>query len=243
MEYMVSDYFVELSKYFELSAAIVDSYWQDMNRDYRFLSDINDKVKDVPEFSGVRFVNPGQLRTYRCLLYLITRIVKPAMFLETGVHNGMGSAFILLAMEHNRHGMLCSIDLPEVVDQRILDQGTPRLPRTKSPGWIIPDNLRHRHRLEIGAAEVVLPRVLAEYGQIDCFVHDSDHCYHHIMFEIGLVWHYLKVGGTLVVDNIEQTMAFADFATGVKAPSLIVSTFKGDERTWQHGLLRKVRES
>jgi hypothetical protein len=59
------------------------------------------------------------------------------------------------------------------------------------------------------------------------------------MFEMGLAWRYLVEGGYLMADNVEQNPSFADFAKGVQAPSVVVSTFEGEDRTWQHGLLMK----
>ncbi|HAM72379.1 MAG TPA: hypothetical protein DCM86_12115, partial [Verrucomicrobiales bacterium] len=88
-------------------------------------------------------------------------------------------------------------------------------------------------------AEVLLPRLLADRQSVDVFLHDSDHSYPHILFEMAAAWRYLVPGGHILVDNIEQNAAFGDFARGVGADSLVVSTFQGPQRTWQHGLLRK----
>lgn len=214
-------------------------YLTDLRADKWFLSAINEAIADVPEFSGRQFRDVAELRTYRILLYLAARHRKPEVFIETGVQNGMSSAFILLGLLHNEYGKLISIDLPPV-DERILAQGTNPLPGGKGPGWIVPDYLRSRHTLCLGRAESLLPQVLDQEGSIDIFLHDSDHSYSHIMFEISLAWAYLKPGGLIMVDNIEQNSAFADFVRGVEATRhAVVSTFDSQERTWQHGLLAK----
>lgn len=238
MEFSVDQYFDRLAAYWGVETSDLRCYLNDLDADADFLSAINDKIRDVDTFAGVQFSSASQMRTYRILLYLATRVAKPEIFVETGVHNGMSSAFILLAMAHNDDGTLYSIDLPPF-EQRIIDQGTRPMPKDCLPGWIIPEQLRERHRLHLGPAETLLPGILAAQGQVDLFVHDSDHCYSHVMFEIGLAWRYLAASGMIVIDNIEQNAAFGDFARGVDAPSMVVSTFNGPDRIWQHGLIRK----
>ena len=238
MELSIEQYFGMLADRWEIQEERLLAYWGELNADRRFIDSINVSIYDVPNFSGVYFESVSRMHVYRCLLYLLTRVLRPEIFVETGVQNGMSSAFILQAMEHNGCGALHSIDRPPI-QQYILDQGTPALPKDKSPGWIIPSYLRHRHRLVLGAAEVQLPILMAELPRVDVFVHDSDHSYSHVMFEIGLAWHYLTEGGCILVDNIEQSAAFSDFARGVGAPSFVVSSFDGPDRVWQHGILSK----
>jgi predicted O-methyltransferase YrrM len=239
MEFSIEHYFAQLARLWETDESTLRGYWSDLTGDGQFIAAINDQIRDVDAFAGKQFVHAGEMRAYRCMLYLVTRVSKPKTFVETGVQNGMSSAFILLGLRHENAGMLYSIDLPPV-DQRILDQGTPPLPGGKGCGWIIPDYLRDRHELLLGAAEELLPQVLAKNDSVDVFLHDSDHSYSHIMFEVGLAWRYLAAGGHILVDNVEQNAAFADFARGVAAPSIVVSTFDGPDRIWRHGVLRKL---
>ena len=240
MEYPIEHYFVPLAKLWDVEESTLRGYWADLSGDQEFISAINDQIRGVDAFAGKQFVHAGEMRAYRCMLYLVTRVAKPRVFVETGVQNGMSSAFILLGMHHAGAGGLFSVDLPPV-EQRILDQGTPPLPEGKSCGWIIPPYLRNRHDLLLGPAEELLPQVFAKQTSVDVFLHDSDHSYSHIMFEIGLAWRYLVPGGHILVDNVEQNASFADFTRGVEAPSMVVSTFDGPDRVWQHGVLRKPR--
>jgi predicted O-methyltransferase YrrM len=238
VEFGIDRSFPELSALIKVDEDVLRGYYSDLENDTSFLEAINDNIRDVPEFAGKNFKSAAELRAYRCLLYLITRVAQPEIFIETGVLNGLGSSFILLGLQHNKRGTLYSIDLPPV-DLRILSQGTYPLPEGKEPGWIIPDHLRDRHRLLLGPAERLLPQTLTDLGRVDVFLHDSDHSYSHMMFEMGLAWRYLVEGGYLMADNVEQNPSFADFAKGVQAPSVVVSTFEGADRTWQHGLLMK----
>jgi predicted O-methyltransferase YrrM len=237
-EFSTEHYFPELARHWGSDEAQLRRWWEELNGDRRFLAAINDAIRDVADFQGKQFAKASEMRVYRCLLYLAVRALRPQIFVETGVQNGMSSAFILLGMEHNGFGTLCSVDLPPV-EARILEQGTNPLPKDKAPGWIIPDYLRPHHELNLGAAEQLLPALFGRRGTIDVFLHDSDHSYSHIAFEMGLAWRYLKPSGWIMVDNIEQNDAYADFARGVGGAAFVVSTFNDPDRVWQHGLLQK----
>jgi predicted O-methyltransferase YrrM len=229
-----------LSKAWDIAQERLQAYYDELQASHIFLSAINRAILEVPEFAGVQFIHVSELRLYRCLLYLFTRAFRPEVFVETGVLNGFSSAFVLLAMEHNSAGTLHSIDLP-VVDERIRAQGTGPLPQGKVPGWAIPDELRTRHQLLLGDARVLLPQELERHGSIDVFLHDSDHSYEHMMFEMALAWPYLRAGGWLLCDNVELNDAFADFVRGVRAASSVVASFDHPERTWKHGMVRKQK--
>lgn len=239
MEHSVESYLPALAAFWETPLAELQAYWRELCGASDFLADINRAIADVPEFAGKRFTHPGEMRAYRCLLYLCTRVLRPRQFVETGVQNGMSSAFILLGMAHNDEGHLHSVDLPPQ-DARILAQGTNPLPAGKAPGWLIPKSLRQRHTLVLAPAEEALPRLLAMLEQVDVFLHDSDHSYEHVMFEVGLAWRYLSAQGCLIIDNVEQNAAFTDFAQGVGAKAMDVASFEGAGRVWRHGLLRKA---
>lgn len=227
-----------LAEVLQKPIAELEEYWRELRAEPRFLESINESIRGVPEFSGKEFVHPEELRPYRCMLYLFTRAIRPGTFVETGVHNGLGSAFILLAMHRNGSGILHSVDLPPA-EQFILDQGNRTMPQGSTSGWLIPRYLRDRHRLHIGRAQEELPRLLSEMGSLDVFLHDSDHSYQHMMFEMGLAWDYVNRGGWLLCDNIEANSAWTDFTAGVGGRPYTVFSFNTPERVWKHGLMRK----
>jgi predicted O-methyltransferase YrrM len=217
---------------------LVEGYLADLEASTDFLDALNASVDDVPEFEGVHFTKVDDLRLYRCLLYVLVRVTQAETFVETGTLNGFSSAFILLGMHHNGGGTLYSIDLPSL-DSRLLSQGTAQLPEGKEPGWVIPQFLRSRHQLLLGPAQVVLPEVAGRLGELDVFLHDSDHSYPHMMFEMAFAWLHLRPGGVLVCDNVEQHDGFYDFARGVGLEPFVAASFDSPERTWKHGVLRK----
>ncbi len=231
-----------LAQAFGCALTELNGYWTDLQADAEFLADINRAVAGVPEFHGKSFSHPSEFRAYRCMLYLLTRALRPGLFVETGVHNGLGSAFVLLALQHNGRGTLHSIDLPSS-EPVILGQGNRRMPAGRRPGWLIPPRLLARHRLYIGPAQQELPPLLAALGSIDVFLHDSDHSYEHMMFEMHEAWPRLSDGGWLVCDNIEANRSWHDFEAKVGRTGFMVASFDTAERVWQHGLLaRRLQE-
>jgi predicted O-methyltransferase YrrM len=233
----IDDNLDALSQFLAISRQDLDIYYQDLKAADSFLGEINAKINGVESFHQKFFKHVNELHLYRSLLYLITRVAKPSIFLETGVLNGFSSAFILLALEHNGSGRLISIDLPSV-DPEILDQGTGELPSGKKTGWVIPDSLRHRHSLHLGKSQELLPKLLTEEGSIDVFLHDSDHCYTHMMFELCLAYHFVSDGGWILSDNIEQNAAFSDFVRAAGARHYVASSYLQQTRIWQHGLMK-----
>jgi predicted O-methyltransferase YrrM len=54
--------------------------------------------------------------------------------------------------------------------------------------------------------------LLDELGEIDFFIHDSEHSYECMTFEYQQAWKYLKPGGLLVSDDISWNASFDDFS-------------------------------
>jgi hypothetical protein len=149
-------------------------------------------------------------------LYALVRELAPRVAVETGVCNGFSTAFVLLALEQNGAGELHSIDLPEIVGADY-EPGTfwegkqgAAIPQGKQPGWMIPADLRKRWSLTIGRSQDELPPLLDRLGQIDLFVHDSEHSYECMNFEFRAAWPALRKGGALVADDWNWNDAFEE---------------------------------
>jgi len=153
------------------------------------------------------------------ILYAVCRILKPLRIVETGVASGISSAFMLEALRRNMKGHLFSIDLPnyeEVLAQKQVAPYKPgssvNLPSGFVTGWVIPPNLRSMWTLKIGLSSEVLARLLEELGEIDLFLHDSEHTYENMMIEFKTAWSFLRPGGCLFSHDFAWNSAFADFA-------------------------------
>jgi predicted O-methyltransferase YrrM len=146
------------------------------------------------------------------VFYVICRLLEPQLVVETGVMHGISTAFILQALSDNGKGILYSIDAPyDYIRGRYLVHH--RLPENFQRGWIVPTSLRMRWKLVSGRSRQELPRLLSQVGQIDIFVHDSEHTYDLMLFEYGTAWRHLKDGGLLLSDDVDRSAAFSDFLT------------------------------
>ncbi len=106
----------------------------------------------------------------RLLWYGLVRAVKPRTVVETGVHDGLGSLVVLRALERNAAegaaGELISLDFDP------------------DAGWLVPEGLRDRWQLVVGAIEESL-RPALEGREVGVFIHESDHNEELQRFEFG----------------------------------------------------------
>lgn len=174
----------------------VDPIWKDLSR----------SLEGAPLGSG-HDVNMAMARALWCLV----RHKKPERIIETGVARGIGTRFILEALEANGAGHLWSIDLPPIVT-----------------GWhtssiaAVPQHLRSRWTFLRGASRRRLPALLRSIPNIDIFVHDSLHTDTNMRFEFASAWPALRPSGVLVSDDIWCNRSFTDFVSEQKAQSVLV---------------------
>ena len=117
-------------------------------------------------------------------IYVLIRLLKPNLVVETGVGEiGMSSTYILTALEDNNHGHLYSIDPDKFYSFYGYHVGSG-----------IPENLRKRHTLVYDISQNSLEPLLKIHGQIDVFLHDGDHKYKTKMFEYETAYKYLRSG-------------------------------------------------
>ena len=151
-------------------------------------------------------------------LYSIVRALRPDVAVETGVCNGVSTAFLLLALKENGGATLHSIDYPEIAgedyapDEFWEGKGGAVIPPGKDPGWMIPAELKDGWELILGRSQDELPPLLERLGSIDLFMHDSEHSYECMSFEFAAAYPALRDGGVLIADDITANTALADFA-------------------------------
>jgi predicted O-methyltransferase YrrM len=151
-------------------------------------------------------------------LYAVLRKLRPRVAVETGVCNGVSTAFLLLALEANGEGELHSIDLPEIAGEDYEPgtfwdgKGGAVIPAGEAPGWVVPADLRGRWHLRLGRSQDELPPLLERLASIDFFMHDSEHSDDCMTFEFGAAWSALRPGGVLAADDVTANNAFDRFA-------------------------------
>jgi predicted O-methyltransferase YrrM len=148
-------------------------------------------------FGGWGDADPGFLRA----LWHLVRHLRPATIVETGVARGFTSRFILEGLERNGAGHLSSIDAPPVLKPELARQ----------VGAAVLNRLHHRWSYVRGSSAQRLPGLLRQLGGIDLFVHDSRHTERNVTFELEHAWNALRLGGMLVIDDIDLNPAFSSF--------------------------------
>lgn len=147
--------------------------------------------------------------------YLVCRAIMPELVLETGVNTGRSSLVILNALKENGKGRLVSIDLPS--PDRTREQGGGDV-ADKGPGQLVPETLRKGWDLRLGDARQLLPESLEELGSPDLFIHDSDHSYDHMLWELKTAAAVMKPGGLLMADDLQPVgdafTAFSEVTAG-----------------------------
>lgn len=160
-------------------------------------------------------------------LYIIVRVLKPRVVVETGVGPGVSTSFILYALERNGFGELFSIDLPEADQEIYISMGIVKefhrySPEGWGPGWLVPDWLKERWHLILGDSRRILPKLLRDLRYIDIFLHDSLHTYEHMIFEYSVAWKHLSPNGILLSDDVGWNNAFYDFCNVVRAKKIVI---------------------
>ncbi len=142
-------------------------------------------------------------------IWRLVRKLSAAKVVETGVAHGVSSRIVLEALSSG--GRLWSIDLPPVwapeVHQEI--------------GSAVGDRPPEQWTLIVGSSRRRLPALLRRIAPIDLFIHDSHHTRDNMLFEMNEAWPALRPGGAMVVDDIDNNGAFAEFRRSVDCASLV----------------------
>lgn len=165
----------------------------------------------------------GVGRTVWCL----TRHLKPARIVETGVARGITTRLILEALGLSRQGHLWSIDLPPM-----------QLGWNSQVAAAVPARLRSAWTYVRGSSRRRLPGLLKSLGTIDLFVHDSLHTESNMLFELEHAWHALRPGGALVMDDIFDNSAFYRFTSGLSCAEALTPAAE-DGRGASFGIVLK----
>ena len=155
--------------------------------------------------------NDGEPELVRAV-WCLTRHLKPANVVETGVARGLTSQFILEALERNQKGHLWSIDLPPLIKPELHTQ----------IGAAVGSRFPHRWSFVRGSSRRRLRGLLSRVGQIDIFIHDSSHTERNMLFEMHHACRALKAEGVLVVDDIDLNWAFRTFEQAVPDRQFLV---------------------
>ena len=133
--------------------------------------------------------------------YAIARVVGPGLIVETGIHDGLGSALLLRALERNaadgRPGRLVSVDIDDAA------------------GWLVDASQRERWEPLYESTFTALPKAL-EGQKVGMLIHDSDHTYECENFEFRQAVEHADTAVALVSDNSHATSALRDVCADLR---------------------------
>lgn len=203
-------------------ASTVPGYPQVMER----VAYIENYMADLGRRYGAHYIAGWVNMVDAHFLYWLVRQAKPKVIVQTGVSNGLSSAFMMLALAKNGpDGKLYVIDLPAIFNPKEpswTEKGKVYgvvIPEGKSSGWIGADMYRDRFDVQVGDAKVLLPPLIDRLNSIDMFFHNSDHSYNHMIFEFEQAVRKLRPGGLMVADDIAWNASLWDFADARNVPS------------------------
>lgn len=132
---------------------------------------------------------------------------------ETGVAYGWSSLAILSALDSREGARLVSVDMP--------------YPGRGNEPWVgvaVPEDLWAAWTLLRIPDRPGIPRAIAAHGgRIDLAHYDSDKSWYGRMYALPLLWEALGPGGILIVDDIQDNMAMAEFAERLQVPVAVTT--------------------
>ncbi len=170
--------------------------------------DLIDAGNSISLNSGIEMGGAADLT----LLYNAVYYTNAKKVVETGVAWGWSSLSILAAHARLKGDpCLVSIDMPY-----------PKLGNERLVGAVVPQHLRRNWTLIREPDRNGLIKGLAMLGAVDLAHYDSDKSYSGRIFGYNTIWNYLRSGGLLISDDIEDNLAFADFVAGKEARFAVV---------------------
>lgn len=207
------DSFAQYSIFSEADAALEKimvnhnvPYLEEIRDEYRSFSlALNERYKSVDLKYPLEFAIEISSSYF---LYSLVRIMKPSNIVETGVANGHSSYFLLNALLKNASGTLHSFDVKNKV------------------GMLISQNEKKIWDLNIlprGQSKSFFQDRMKKLGDVDLFIHDSNHFYYWQIFEYRIAWEVLKKGGLLLSDDTDASYAFLDFSKEISKTPIFIS--------------------
>lgn len=120
---------------------------------------------------------------YQGLLAEVIRTLRPRIMIETGVESGYSTEHFLTAMDAVSEGHLYSCDPVPSGFYDAYPIVHPRFTFMREP------------------SQSACPKIFAQHGPIDLFLHDSDHSWECQTWEFEWAWQYVRSGGVIASDD------------------------------------------
>jgi len=145
-------------------------------------------------------------------IYYLVKYSNAEEIIETGVAYGWSSLAVLMAIKDNKKAKLISNDMPYI-----------NMENDDYVGCVIPEKLKDKWELQRLPDVRGIPLALKKFNNTIDFCHyDSDKSYTGRMWATPLLWSALKKNCFLVVDDINDNLAFKHFCESVNKNPLII---------------------
>lgn len=221
-DYLSMFYLGRLAEYTALGD--LSFYIEELRKNKTLIKEFENKVKNIQNWKTKKFHSIWDFRFYRIALYCLCRDMMPSKVVETGVLHGLTSTFILEALKKNGKGKLVSIDLPSTQKSGPKNQDGffDLLPPRKTSGWIIPERLKLKWNIHFNRSCTIMKSKKFLSESIDIFIHDSEHTFQTMWFELNTAWELLNKNGLLICDNIDCNPSFFEFSRKINKCPLVL---------------------
>jgi len=236
-----------VAKYYDVEYSEVECFYQELETDFEFLNALNERMDASRKLYSKGLFGRGRIDSMdwfanqRITMYVLIRLLKPDLSVETGVFYGGTTVFILNALHKNRKGGLISIDLPanelgKVPFYRHTNVGDSEvLPVGLKPGFIIPDYLKSRwHFME----QDTLSAIEGIKDTFTFFSHDSEHHRDYMLKELELAKSKMPANSTIMADDIDWSNGFMEFCVSNKLYPLLLTDNGKDGLRVRLGVVR-----
>ena len=263
-ESKINNYYniLKLEQYFGLKKKL-QRYFFEIDKDKNFLKEITHKIKEIRTvynykkgiFRKKKIKNIHEFAFMRILIYVLIRHFKPKKILETGVHAGGNTAFILRAVyknyldnkkKSNVKKSVLSIDLPDFeIRKKLNKKYNKRHPLVKNlelydealkPGFIIPEKYKKFLTIKLGDSLKVLKKIKIKF---DFYIHDSEHSFSFLKKELNIVDKKTSKKSVIIADDIDWSNAFYNFCSNKKYYPILFSDNGKDNLRTRIGLVYK----
>ncbi len=209
-----------LSEYYKADYNELKAYYKELAEDTEFLNALNERMDASRKFYAKGLFGKGKIDTVdwfgnqRIILYVLLRLLKPELAVETGCFYGGTTAFMLNAIRKNGNGRLVSIDLPAtVMEEKNVHRhenvgNSEKLYGNLKTGFIIPDYLKERWDLIEDESMRAMRKIKETFT---FFSHDSEHSRDYMREELTLAKSMMPVSSTLIADDIDWSNGFLEF--------------------------------
>jgi len=219
-----------LASYLRVEPETVNGLYRELLADEKFLGELNEQLQRARKFyrKGIcrheKLDSVDWMSIQRIMLYILVRLYRPAVCLETGVFYGGNTSFILNALRRNRHGKLISFDLPgNEIDRKLrhhLVGDSEDVPQGLDTGFMVHEVLKERWTFIRGDSLTEIPGIDEKIG---LYIHDSDHSFNFITTEMNLAWGKLNDDAIILADDVDWSNGFYSFCIQKKIYPLVIT--------------------